>query len=425
MPALSIQPPFPIFTDTDGQPLENGYVWIGTANLNPITNPVAVYWDAAFTQPASQPIRTINGYLSNAGTPARLYPNATDYSILAQDKKGSTVYSALNTETASNITAIGDITATSYNGGQLAGMRNRLINGKMQVQQRGAAALSAGANVYTADRWFYRATGAAPTAVTYAGFGGRVADALNITGNTGLTKLVVAQRIEARNCLSIYNAPNLTVSAAMRNLPSGSRTVTVNLYAANAVDNFSSKTLIATSTTSISNVLNTFSFLLSPSVLFFNTGYELEFDFGAVDASTTVGISVVQLEIGTVATPFEDRFYGTELALCQRYYFRRMAGGTSTTTFGCGVVSGPSYVGHIYSKLPVTMRATPTPGYFDVVIFDGSIAQGVTSLGINRCSPDTWGAEINTGGSSLITGRAALLNSNNAVSSYIDAACEL
>lgn len=95
MPALSVSPPFPIFTDTDGQPLENGYVWIGTANLNPITNPVAVFWDAALTQPAAQPIRTLNGYPSNAGTPARLYV-ASDYSIQVQNKNGSVVYSALN-----------------------------------------------------------------------------------------------------------------------------------------------------------------------------------------------------------------------------------------------------------------------------------------------------------------------------------------
>ncbi|MCA3160491.1 MAG: hypothetical protein ING31_13075, partial [Burkholderiales bacterium] len=95
MPALSVSPPFPIFTDTDGQPLENGYVWIGTANLNPITNPVAVFWDAALTQPAAQPIRTLNGYPSNAGTPARLYV-ASYYSIQVQNKNGSVVYSALN-----------------------------------------------------------------------------------------------------------------------------------------------------------------------------------------------------------------------------------------------------------------------------------------------------------------------------------------
>jgi hypothetical protein len=39
MTALSIQPPFPIFTDTDGSPLENGYIWIGTANLTPKATP--------------------------------------------------------------------------------------------------------------------------------------------------------------------------------------------------------------------------------------------------------------------------------------------------------------------------------------------------------------------------------------------------
>jgi hypothetical protein len=93
MTALSIQPPFPIITDTDGQPLEDGYIWIGTANLNPITNPIAVYWDAALTQPAGLPIRTQGGYPMNAGTPARLYVGS-DYSILVQNSRGTTVYSA-------------------------------------------------------------------------------------------------------------------------------------------------------------------------------------------------------------------------------------------------------------------------------------------------------------------------------------------
>jgi hypothetical protein len=93
MTALSIQPTFPIFTDIDGQPLEDGYVWIGTANLNPITNPITAYWDAALTLTAAQPIRTRGGYPINSGTPARLYVNS-DYSIQVQNKNGSVVYSA-------------------------------------------------------------------------------------------------------------------------------------------------------------------------------------------------------------------------------------------------------------------------------------------------------------------------------------------
>ncbi len=93
MSALSIQPTYPIFTETDGQPLENGYIWIGTVNLDPQVNPIAVYWDAALTQLAAQPIRTEGGYPVNNGTPARLYVNS-DYSIRVMNKNGSVVYSA-------------------------------------------------------------------------------------------------------------------------------------------------------------------------------------------------------------------------------------------------------------------------------------------------------------------------------------------
>ena len=93
MSALSIQPTYPIFTESDGLPLENGYIWIGVANLDPQGNPINVYWDAALTISASQPIRTINGYPSRNGTPGRLYVNS-DYSIRVQNSKGSLVYSA-------------------------------------------------------------------------------------------------------------------------------------------------------------------------------------------------------------------------------------------------------------------------------------------------------------------------------------------
>lgn len=93
MSSLSIQPTYPIFTDVDGQPLESGYIWIGMANLDPQTNPINVYFDAALTIQAAQPIRTINGYPSRSGTPARLYVNS-DYSIRVMDKNSSVVYSA-------------------------------------------------------------------------------------------------------------------------------------------------------------------------------------------------------------------------------------------------------------------------------------------------------------------------------------------
>lgn len=95
MSALSINPPYPVFPDIDGQPLEDGYIWIGTAGMNPISNPIVVYWDAALTIPAPQPIRTIGGFPARAGSPAMLYVNS-DYSIQVQNKNGSVTYSAPN-----------------------------------------------------------------------------------------------------------------------------------------------------------------------------------------------------------------------------------------------------------------------------------------------------------------------------------------
>lgn len=114
MSALSIQPTYPIFTDIDGQPLEDGYIWIGVANLAPIVNPITVYWDAALTIPAAQPIRTRGGYPVNSGTPARLYVNS-NYSIQVQNKNGSVVYSA---PTATE--RYSDAVISSLNAGQIA-----------------------------------------------------------------------------------------------------------------------------------------------------------------------------------------------------------------------------------------------------------------------------------------------------------------
>ena len=95
MSALSIQPPYPAFAGADGLPLENGYIWIGTVNLSPQVNQIAVYWDSALTIAAAQPIRTLNGYPVYQGTPSRFY-SASDYSIQVLDSKGTVVYTSLN-----------------------------------------------------------------------------------------------------------------------------------------------------------------------------------------------------------------------------------------------------------------------------------------------------------------------------------------
>lgn len=100
MSELSLSSPFPIFTDIDGDPLDNGYIYVGTAGLNAETNPIQAYWDAALTVPAAQPIRTLNGYPSRSGSPARIYVNVDDCSTLVKNKNGSLVFSSLNQTTA-------------------------------------------------------------------------------------------------------------------------------------------------------------------------------------------------------------------------------------------------------------------------------------------------------------------------------------
>lgn len=92
MAALSIQVPYPVFYDRDGQPLENGNIYIGVANLDPVTNPLQVYYDEALTITASQPLVTSAGYVYRNGTPTQLYVNATDFSITVNDSKDLFVY---------------------------------------------------------------------------------------------------------------------------------------------------------------------------------------------------------------------------------------------------------------------------------------------------------------------------------------------
>jgi len=95
-----ISQPLQMYYDTDGTPLDAGYIYIGVNGLNPESNPVSVYWDNALTQPALQPIRTLNGYPSRNGTPARLYTSLTDgtYSVIVKNKSGGLVYSKLSSD---------------------------------------------------------------------------------------------------------------------------------------------------------------------------------------------------------------------------------------------------------------------------------------------------------------------------------------
>lgn len=88
-----VTPPFNVWTGLDGQPLENGMIWVGVANMDAPSNPVAVFWDAALTIPAALPIRTVNGYPSRDGSPGVFFVGS-DYSLKVTTAAGVPVYSA-------------------------------------------------------------------------------------------------------------------------------------------------------------------------------------------------------------------------------------------------------------------------------------------------------------------------------------------
>jgi len=90
MSVLQINP-FEYFTDSDGEPLDAGYIYIGVANLDPQTNPIDVFYDEALTIPVVQPIRTVNGYVLNGGAPASLYVDS-NYSVRVSNRNMVQIY---------------------------------------------------------------------------------------------------------------------------------------------------------------------------------------------------------------------------------------------------------------------------------------------------------------------------------------------
>ena len=124
---IAAQFPFPFFTDLQGSPLQAGYLYFGVAGMNPETNPINVSWDSAGTQPAAQPIRTLNGLPVRNGTPAVVYVDG-DHSMTILDSAGRLVLYAPNAasltaaslEAARVLDRLSDSTAATENAGLVA-----------------------------------------------------------------------------------------------------------------------------------------------------------------------------------------------------------------------------------------------------------------------------------------------------------------
>lgn len=92
----TILAPYTSIADIDGSPLDAGFVYIGEQGKNPEASPVPVFWDADFTIPAAQPIRTRNGYPVRNGSPAKIYLREPIHSISVKNRNGSTIFVDVN-----------------------------------------------------------------------------------------------------------------------------------------------------------------------------------------------------------------------------------------------------------------------------------------------------------------------------------------
>lgn len=235
------------------------------------------------------------------------------------------------------------------------GLRNRVINGDFSVWQRGTS-FSGASNVYTADRWL--AAGATGQAVTrhadhpLAGANGYCIQVVNTAGTQW-----IYQRIEAANTRDLVGQ-TITISCWVKVVSLGGSGVRIDLQHATALDNFAGTTDIVTSsfTTSAAWVRISASVVVPAGGA---NGLQIRvITSGGAGGASTVRVSGVQLELGSVATPVETRPYGLELALCQRYYFQATAV-DSNHLFGPALCISTTQA-FVPVTFPVPMRAVPT-----------------------------------------------------------------
>lgn len=306
-------------------------------------------------------------------------------------------------------------------------LRNRLINGGMAVSQRnGTSSVNISSDAYSLDRWLNRVSGGGvitnqqttsvvPTGQAYAAaLTVQTADASIAAGDV----YDFEQRIEGFNTADLgwgtANAQTVTLSFWVRSSVTGTYGVGiqsaaytrsyVTTYTVNAANTWEFKTLtIPGDTSGTQNVGNG----LGVGVCFdlgsgsncnatagtWGPGGGLWRTSGCVNwianAGATFYLTGVQLEVGSVATPFERRQYGQELALCQRYYEV-----TDTTLTNIFQATGATAI-RVIERFQVVKRAAPTVTYIG-----GSASVTIPSSSV-------YGAAINRAADAIYTGVTA------------------
>ena len=317
---------------------------------------------------------------------------------------------------------------------QQAGRRNLIINGAMQVAQRGTSgSITTGSSSYKSlDRFLCYIGGADQYAGTFA----QVSDApdgfgysAKVTTTTAETTIDADEYLTFRTRLErsdiqqfnygSSNAKTTTLSFWVKSSVTGTYAIHYYLdrgtspnqqktvtYTINSANTWEYKTLVVTGHTSVSVptgnaqglelswILGAGSTYTSGDSTDWQAYANAGFAYGQgtngvmTTANATWQITGVQLEVGDVATPFEHRSYGEELALCQRYFnvWEAKQSGDAVATAALHT-STRSFGQYFY---PVTMRADPTlvsSGTWSVNV-GGNHRQGTTTPAINRATPE-------------------------------------
>ncbi len=287
-----------------------------------------------------------------------------------------------------------------------AGRRNLLINGGFDVWQR-ATSNTTNSGFRSVDRWAFNTyTGGAFTVSkeTDSTFG-NVLKWNRTTADTSNTNAgnCIQQPIE--NAKYLIKGKPVTVSFWLKNektvLRSGFLRFRINV---------SPYTLLAPAQywESTSNEWEYHSFTFQTSETVNSDHIELQIQMDNGSSMGAMYIAQCQFELGKVATPFEHRSYGEELALCQRYYFKVGGAGNGTTTniiTGGVEGSGGAAVGGL--TFPTTMRAVPTISTANLNFWAFTGTSSSFTVGTNRCSKEV-GAFVVGGISNRVGGQAGV-----------------
>ena len=310
----------------------------------------------------------------------------------------------------------GGTVAAGFNSNGLF-FRNRIINGDMRIDQRNAGAAVTTTGTYTVDRFTQAFAIASCSFQQVADAPAGFVNSLKLTVTTGSapsvgTNNVILQRIEGLNVadLAFGTASALTVTVSFWAKASVTGTYAVSLtnsafnrsyvatYVVNSANTWEYKTVtIAGDTTGTWLTTNGTGLIV---LWDFGSGTNLNTTAGAWQAgnfyrtsacttiasttNATLQITGVQLETGSVATPFERRPYGTELMLCQRYC-QKLAGDTAYTVVTDGWQSATTSGTFTYS-FGNPMRASPTLTTGTVGDFyarNASIASALSTLALD------------------------------------------